>query len=459
MNITAPLRRLARLAPHAAAIIRADDSVVTYGALDRQIDAAAGRVLALGLRPGDVVGLAVTGPDESLSLTLLFALARLGIASADPALAAAHLRHRFTQGGDGYDTTWLDGAAAEVQLWADADATFRIFGSSGTTGAPKFAAISHALMAQRVFANWLAPGGGQARRMIGVNLGITWGLAAVLRTLWAGGTLVLSNPKDAAAAIRRHGVTVLNVSPGALRALVETLPDDAAPPPTLTTIEVGGSRLQAALHDIAAARLCPTIITYLGATEAGGIASAPFAALAGRPGAAGFVHADVVLEIADDADAPLPPGTEGRVRLRGPLTIAGYLDGPGENFRDGWFYTGDIGALWPDGMLTLAGRVGDLINSGGVKISPAVIEDVLLALPGVSEAVAFGVPDAYGEDEIWAAIVARWPIETKVLSALCARVLPGKTPRTILQVPALPRNTNGKVRRDMLVAFARQQRG
>lgn len=123
-------------------------------------------------------------------------------------------------------------------------------------------------------------------------------------------------------------------------------------------------------------------------------------------------------------------------------------------FRDGWFVSGDIGAVWPDGMLTVTGRVSDLINRGGTKVSPRVIEQALLSLPTVIDAAAFGVPDASGLEQIWAAIVARARIDDTVLNAFCQRALPGISPTTILQMAALPRNENGKLLREQLVAIA-----
>jgi acyl-coenzyme A synthetase/AMP-(fatty) acid ligase len=86
-----------------------------------------------------------------------------------------------------------------------------------------------------------------------------------------------------------------------------------------------------------------------------------------------------------------------------------------------------------------------------------VIEDVLLSLPQVTDAAAFGVPDRMGAVQIWAAIVADTRVETAVLNAICRERLAEKSPKFILQVKALPRNANGKVVRDELVKFAMTQ--
>ena len=120
-----------------------------------------------------------------------------------------------------------------------------------------------------------------------------------LRTLWAGGTIVVSNPAQAAAAITRHGVTSIATSPVSLRAILDALPPDQTPFPTLRRVEIGGSRLPEALWRLAAERLCPTIISNMGSSEAGGIASAPARDLTGRPDAVGYLWPGVEVQALD----------------------------------------------------------------------------------------------------------------------------------------------------------------
>jgi acyl-coenzyme A synthetase/AMP-(fatty) acid ligase len=437
---------------------------VSYAALDRLVDAAAARLVAAGFAAGQTVALAIAGPDEFRGLVAALALARIGVASADPALPAANLDGWIVEPGRPAPPNLrgipigdlLAAPAAPVPPHPGGAAVCRIFGSSGTTGTPKFAALSHALVVRRVMSVALSMGSAPAVRICGVGFGITWGFHTVLRTLWAGGTLVLTDPAQALAAIRRHAVTSLVIAPASLRTLVESLPATAAPLPSLREIEVGGSALPPRLYDLVRQRLCPTVIGYVGATEVGGVASAPLAEV---PGAAGILHAGVTVEAVDEADRPLPAGTEGILRIRSALLAPGYLDGGAASeavFRDGWFYSGDLGSVSADGRLTLRGRVSEVINAGGVKVSPQVIEDVLLAIPDVAEAAAFGVPDRLGVVQIWAAIVAPRPIPQATLQAACRVGLAGRAPRMIVQIKALPRNANGKVMREALVQAATQ---
>jgi long-chain acyl-CoA synthetase len=96
--------------------------------------------------------------------------------------------------------------------------------------------------------------------------------------------------------------------------------------------------------------------------------------------------------------------------------------------------------------------------AGGNKVSPQVIEDVLLSLPQVTEAAAFGVPDRMGVVQIWAAIVAATPVDMAVLQAARRAKLADKAPKFALQVKGLPRNANGKILRTELIAFATARR-
>src|SRR5580658_2429446 len=216
MNITEPIRHRARLDPEAVAVIRADGSAVTYHHLDRMIEAAAARIDGLGLSPGQIAGLAITGPDEFPPLVMALALARAGIASADPALPARHLDIFLHLAGTparegvrnvGYDASWIHpprGTSPPTKMHPDGSAICRVFASSGTTGTPNFAAVSHDLMARRVFSNWLSMGPSEPVHICAVSFGISWGFRSVLRNFWSGGTLVLTDPARAVATIRRH---------------------------------------------------------------------------------------------------------------------------------------------------------------------------------------------------------------------------------------------------------------
>jgi acyl-coenzyme A synthetase/AMP-(fatty) acid ligase len=449
------------------AIIRADGTVIHYGALERGIDRMAAHATSLGLSAGDTAVLSVLPPDEATALILMLALARIGVTTADPSLPG-HQGIVLQPAGSSetrpgtvaFRESWLRDDAPEAAIHDDPAAPCRIFSSSGTTGRPKFVAISHDLMAKRVFARWLGLSGGAAVRMIGIGLDGAWGYLTVLRTLWSGGTIVLFDPRDPFGPMHRHGVSQIALSPLALRSFLGLMPRDAPPPPALETIEVGGSMVPHALLREAMARLCPDILVYLGSTEVGGMAAAAATTVLAesqiRPGLVGAVFNGMRIQAVDDADEPLPPGKEGLLRVGADTMPDGYLGEreADEGFRGGWFYPGDIGVIWPDGMLSLTGRASEIINKGGIKISPAVIEERLLGLPGVIEAAAFSVPDEGGIDRIWACIVADPPVDQKALDRFCDQTRAGLAPDVILRLTALPKTESGKVMRRALREMA-----
>jgi acyl-CoA synthetase (AMP-forming)/AMP-acid ligase II len=150
--------------------------------------------------------------------------------------------------------------------------------------------------------------------------------------------------------------------------------------------------------------------------------------------------------------------SSGEVVIRGPNVMRGYHNNPEANaaaFTDGWFRTGDIGVIDNDGYLALTGRIKDLINRGGEKISPEEVEAVLLEHPAVAEAAVFGVPDPKYGEVVWAAVVLRGVASSEELKAFCGTHLADfKVPNLIRIVSALPRDPIGKVqRRDLAAIF------
>jgi acyl-CoA synthetase (AMP-forming)/AMP-acid ligase II len=152
----------------------------------------------------------------------------------------------------------------------------------------------------------------------------------------------------------------------------------------------------------------------------------------------------------------LPAGAQDEVVIRGPNVTRGYHNNPEANaaaFTNGWFRTGDQGVLAADGYLTLVGRLKELINRAGEKISPREIDEVLLTHPAVAEAVCFGVPDAKYGEEVAAAVVLRGEAGAADLLAHCReRLAAFKVPKTIHIVAQIPRTATGKVQRRVVAA-------
>jgi acyl-CoA synthetase (AMP-forming)/AMP-acid ligase II len=156
----------------------------------------------------------------------------------------------------------------------------------------------------------------------------------------------------------------------------------------------------------------------------------------------------------------VPAGTEGEVSVRGPSVVDHYLGNPAAtaaSFRDGWFRTGDVGRLSGDGYLTLVGRLKELINRAGEKISPYEVEDVLLTHPAVAEAAAYPVPDEKYGEQVGVVVVLRSEVTPKDLAAHCAdRLAAFKRPARVTILPAIPKGPTGKIQRRNLAALVDQ---
>jgi acyl-CoA synthetase (AMP-forming)/AMP-acid ligase II len=194
----------------------------------------------------------------------------------------------------------------------------------------------------------------------------------------------------------------------------------------------------------------PVLESY-GMTEAAHqMASNPLPPAPRKAGSVG-VGVGVDVAIMDEAGNLLPQGAKGEVVVRGGNVVDGYENNPEANaaaFVDGWFRTGDQGMLDADGYLLLTGRIKELINRGGEKISPLEIDDVLLRHPAVAEALAFAVPHKILGEEVHAAVVLKAEAGERELREHCARALAEfKVPRQVHILEALPRGATGKLQR------------
>jgi long-chain acyl-CoA synthetase len=166
----------------------------------------------------------------------------------------------------------------------------------------------------------------------------------------------------------------------------------------------------------------------------------------------------VEVRIVDDAGHALGPDEEGELWIRTPAVMDGYLGAPEETeavLGDGWFRTGDLARLTPDGLVSIVGRKRERILRGGYSIFPVEVETVLLAHPAVAEAAVVGVPhpDLGEEVAAFVALRAGGTIAADELIAWCRERLAGfKYPRRVTVLPALPRSATGKVLKSRLVA-------
>ena len=176
-----------------------------------------------------------------------------------------------------------------------------------------------------------------------------------------------------------------------------------------------------------------------------------------RPGTVGPPLPGVDVRLRDREGNPVAPGAIGTIEVRGPNVFKGYWEMPektASEFRaDGFFITGDLGTIDSDGYVTIVGRDKDMIISGGLNVYPKEIEDVLNALPGVLESAVIGVPHPDFGEAVVAIIVAQKDAirdETAVVATLAKDLAKFKVPKRVFYVDELPRNTMGKVQKNVL---------
>lgn len=196
----------------------------------------------------------------------------------------------------------------------------------------------------------------------------------------------------------------------------------------------------------------PVIESY-GMTEASHqIASNPLPPAQRKPGSVGLA-AGPEIAIIDETGNFLPEGKTGEIVIRGPSVILGYESNPDANksaFVDRWFRTGDLGYFDRDGYLFITGRLKEIINRGGEKISPREVDEVLVDHPAVAEAVTFAVPHATLSEDVAAAVVLRqsaFATEKEIREFASARLAPYKVPSQVLIVERMPKGATGKVQR------------
>jgi acyl-CoA synthetase (AMP-forming)/AMP-acid ligase II len=197
---------------------------------------------------------------------------------------------------------------------------------------------------------------------------------------------------------------------------------------------------------------CPVIESY-GMTEASHqMTSNPLPPAARKPGSVGRAAGPEVAILGEDGKK-LRPGEAGEVVIKGPNVTAGYVANDSANaaaFTDGWFRTGDQGVFDAEGYLTITGRLKELINRGGEKVSPLEVDGVLSGHPAVAQVLCFAIPHAKLGEEVGAAVVLRdgHELTERELRDFAAKSLADfKVPRKVVFVPEIPKGATGKLMR------------
>jgi len=481
MNLAHLLLRSARWLPERPALALGARAVAGYGELAaRSARLASALRTRLGLAPGDRVALAMQNCPEYWEV--LFACWHAGLAAV-PMNAKLHPKEfEYILGNSGarrcFVTPDLEaslgffsgvvsvsspeyrslGDEPQDPFPARPDDLAWLFYTSGTTGVPKGAMLTHrnllfATQAYLCDIDKLAPGDAivhAAPLSHGSGLyGLPHFAAGAVNVIPESGHF---DPAEIFALVARWPGTSFFAAPTMIVRLLASPAAGRADLRHLKTISYGGAPMYVADALRAIDLFGPRLYQLFGQGESPmtitGLPQSEHAARS-RLETCGFARTGVEVKIFDAQDRELPPGEPGEVVTRSDCVMAGYWGNPeasSQALRGGWLHTGDIGSLDEAGFLTLRDRSKDMIISGGSNIYPREVEEALLRHPAVAECAVVGRAHPEWGEEVVAFVVARGPLGAAQLDAVClAHIARFKRPREYRFVAGLPKNNYGKV--------------
>ncbi len=477
MNLVAWLDRAARANPAAPAIFHGRRRWASYSELAGRAAAVAGALRA-ELAPGERVAIAM--PNDPAYLVALYGIWWAGLAAV-PVNAKLHAKEiDFIVADSG--ARRVIAAPADVERLArgtplplaDADpqALAWLFYTSGTTGRPKGAMLSHRNLAQMTFSYSLdvdaVPATGRLLHAAPLSHGS--GLYNFTHLAKAAAQVVPeSGGFDAAEVLdllEAHGDVSFFAAPTMVKRLADAAIQSGASSNGLRTIVYGGGPMYLAdleratqafghrLAQIYGQGESPMTITALSRQHHADVAHPRHRE---RLSSVGLPHSVVQVTLRDPSGRQVPAGEVGEVCVRGDVVMSGYWNNPEATagaLRAGWLWTGDLGVMDADGFLTLKDRSKDLIVSGGSNIYPREVEEVLLRHPAVAEASVVGRADPEWGESVVAFVVLREASASAheieglrlELDRLCLEhIARFKRPKEYRFVQGLPKNNYGKV--------------
>jgi long-chain acyl-CoA synthetase len=465
-----------------------DDVELSYSMLDGASAHIVGMLRSKGLEPGDRVGLML--PNVPYFPIIYYGILRAGgvvvpmnvllkarearFYLEDPGAKLLFAWHGFAEAAEkgageaGAECVLVEpgsfeqavGASEPVTELADraADDTAVVLYTSGTTGKPKGAELTHSNLHRNCMST--------SRNLAGISeedvlLGAlplfhSFGQTCTMNSAIATGATVTMlprfDPDKALEIIGRDRVTVFQGVPTMYNAMLHAESADAADTSTLRLCMSGGAAMPAELMRAFEQRFDCIVLEGYGLSETSPVASFNHPDRERKPGSIGTPIEGVEMKLVDDDGADVPQGEVGEIVIRGHNIMKGYWNRPEATDEaitgDGWFRSGDIAKVDEDGYFFIVDRKKDLIIRGGYNVYPREVEEVLYEHPAVQEAAVVGMPDEHLGEEVGAAVALKkgeHVSEDDLRAFVREQVASYKYPRRIWFVEELPKGPTGKI--------------
>jgi acyl-CoA synthetase (AMP-forming)/AMP-acid ligase II len=475
---------------------------IAYGDLNARVNQLSNGLLSIGIKRGDAVALSVGNRIEHLEI--LFATAKIGalaipldvkwkaleLASVVSALEPSFIvlqedcgaefdkakeiknldfLRSISLSSDRSYSGLLDGQSSdEPDVHVGEDDPFAVLLTSGTTGFPKGCLTTHRTFVFHCINNAIEKGlGVHDRALLSSPIYFNAGRSFTLAMIYFGGTVILHerfDPRQVLQTIEQEKITYMGAVPTMCERMLHVLESEHYDTSSLRCLAITGGQVHPTVLEDLRKHITPNIYRTYASTDSGQMAISKPADMNSKPNAAGRPVWCVELRIVDDCNEPLGVNEIGEIICRSPLATQGYYKNPeatNASFRDGWFYTGDLGYFDKEGYLFVAGRKKDMAKSGGISIYPAEIESVLYSHSDVLEAAVIGVPDPGWGEAVKAVIVLKKGAGTRSdeLISFCKEWLAAyKVPKSIEIVSSLPHTEIGKVNKAQVKDMILQRR-
>jgi long-chain acyl-CoA synthetase len=488
-NLATNLTSTAAMHPEQDAL-RVNGQGVTYAQLHAMAARLAGALRANGIQPGDRV--AVILPNVPAFPVVYWGILLAGgiVVPMNPLLKAGEIDYSFTDSGAKVAFVWPDfvseatkGAQtsgttiiecgpmgpvpgsleggepiAKPHECADDDTAIILY-TSGTTGRPKGAELTHsnihlnamrsAQVIQQMTTDDVVMGCLPLFHVFGLVVGLN---AATI----AGASLALIPRFDPAAAIEvieKERVTIMQGVPTMYAAILNHPASDGMDASSLRTCASGGSAMPLEVMRSFEAKFGCMILEGYGLSETSPVASFNMPTMERKPGTIGVAIPGCEMRCVDLDGTEVPVGEVGEIAIRGDNVMKGYWNKPeatAEAIPDGWFRTGDLATMDAEGYFTIVDRKKDMILRGGMNVYPREVEECIYTHPDVLEVAVVGIPDELMGEQVGAAVALRegsTATPDDIIEFAKERIAAYKYPRTVWIVSELPKGPTGKILR------------